>query len=764
MLKIIKIAKLEISTLFYSPVAWLVLVIFMVQTGMGFFGMLQGLQEALMMGSHMDNLTFAAFPGVSGLFAKVTETLYLYIPLLSMGLISRETSSGSIKLLLSSPVRIREIVLGKYLAIVTYGFLLILVLTAYSVVGVIAIKHADVTLILSGLTGLFLLTCTYAAIGLFMSSLTSYQVVAAISTLAVFTLLHFVGGVGQSVNFLRDLTYFLSISGRADDMLKGLITTRDVAYFIIIIALFISFCILRLRAGRESKPWAVQALRYVMLSVLALLLGYLSSRPSFTGYLDMTATKARTLTPNSREISEKIKGLLAITTYVNLLDQDVYSGLPAARNSDLEMFAAYRRFIPGLTMKYVYYYDATDLQNNPNMIYQGDIRGLNIKQVAEKVADNMEVDIDDFMPPDQIRKLIDLSPENNSFVRVLEYQGKTSKLRLYNEMKRFPEEAEISAAIKRLVVPAPKIAFVTGNNERSIDKTGDRNYQTFSSDRTARQSLINQGFDVENIDINQREIPGDISVLVLADPALSFNNTGLDRIKNYINRGGNMLITGEPGRQRIINPVLNLLGVKLLDGMLVSPSKNETPDMVYALFAATSGKIAPIFTELQQSRSFVAMQGAAAIAFEPQTQFAVDTLLESSPYGWNKTEKIDITAPDIQFDGSAGDKKGVFPVAAALSRNINGHNQKIIVTSDADFISNLAIKTPKGYNLKFGQSLFKWFSNGEFPVDVRRIATTDDSLQVKRKQLSTFKLVIMVIVPGLTVVLGALLLISRKRK
>ncbi|MCR8556546.1 Gldg family protein [Mucilaginibacter sp. BJC16-A38] len=764
MLKTIKIAQLEISILFYSPVAWLVLVIFMVQSGMGFFNMLQGVQEALLMGSRMGDLTFTAFPGVSGLFAKITETLYLYIPLLSMGLMSRETSSGSIKLLLSSPVKISEIIFGKYLAIVTYGFLLILILAIYSIIGVIAIKDADLTLILSGLIGLFLLTCTYAAIGLFMSSLTSYQVVAAISTLAVFAALRFVGGIGQEINFVRDLTYFLSISGRADDMLKGLITTKDVFYFIIIIVLFISLCILRLQAGREAKPLGVQAGKYVVLVIISLMLGYVSSRPSLIGYLDMTATKSRTLTKNSQEVAKKINGPLTITTYVNLLDQDVYSGLPAARNSDLDMFADYRRFIPGLTMKYVYYYDATDLQNNRNMIYQGNIKGLSIKQVAEKVADNMGLDLDDFMPPAEIRKIIDLSKENNTFVRVLNYKGKTSKLRLYNEIKRFPEEAEITAAIKRLVVTVPKIGFITGNNERSIDKTGDRNYQMIINDRTARQSLINQGFDAENIDLNNQVIPGDITVLVLADPTTALTDAALQKIKNYVDRGGNMLITAEPGRQQILNPLLDYLGVQLMNGMLVAPSKNETPDMVYATIANQAPAIDRIFGRLQQTHSFVAMQGVAAIAFEQQKKFQINMLLESATSGWNKTGKTDLTSTEVTYDAVAGDKKGSFPVAAALSRTINSRQQKIIVSGDADFISNLALKAPKGYNLTYGQSLFKWFCDDAFPVDVSRVATTDDTLQIKRKQLSTFKLVFLGIVPALIVALGAFILISRKRK
>src|SRR4051812_22634356 len=113
MKKIFRIAKLELSILFYSPVAWLVLVIFMVQCSMHFFGLYQSILEGLSADIHISNITFSVFPDQTGLFESVLENLYLYIPLLTMGLMSRETSSGSIKLLLSSPVKIREIILGK---------------------------------------------------------------------------------------------------------------------------------------------------------------------------------------------------------------------------------------------------------------------------------------------------------------------------------------------------------------------------------------------------------------------------------------------------------------------------------------------------------------------------------------------------------------------------------------------------------------------------------------------------------------------------
>src|SRR5690606_22730763 len=237
MKKVFKIARLELNILFYSPIAWLLLIIFGIQAGLTFTDILYTQETNQQLERPLRVLSKILFAGDIGLFKAGQDTLYLYIPLLTMGLLSRETSSGSIKLLLSSPVNISEIVLGKFLSIVIYSFLLVLVLSMYVAAAAFSIETLDLQFVLGGLLGLFLLACAYAAIGLFMSSLTSYQVVAAISTLAVLAALNFMGQVGQDYDLIRDITYWMSISGRTDKMVNGLITSRDLIYFILVICL-----------------------------------------------------------------------------------------------------------------------------------------------------------------------------------------------------------------------------------------------------------------------------------------------------------------------------------------------------------------------------------------------------------------------------------------------------------------------------------------------------------------------------------------------
>ena len=120
MRKILKIAATELCTLFYSPIAWLILIIFTVQAGMQYVKVI----DIMLMQQFSRPLWYSIakelLTGAWGIFPNMLGHLYLYIPLLTMGLMSREFSSGSIKLLYSSPVSSFQIIFGKYLSMMVY--------------------------------------------------------------------------------------------------------------------------------------------------------------------------------------------------------------------------------------------------------------------------------------------------------------------------------------------------------------------------------------------------------------------------------------------------------------------------------------------------------------------------------------------------------------------------------------------------------------------------------------------------------------------
>ena len=473
---IYNIARTELQMLFYSPVAWLLLVVFTVQTALAFSGLMEGWAVNKEMGYGLGNLTYGTFAHPwGGLFPAIQGYLYFYIPLLTMGIVSRELSSGSIKLLYSSPVTNFQIIVGKYFAVMIYGFIMMCALILVMIVGGCSIEHFDWPLVITGILGIYLLLCAYAAIGIFMSSLTSYQIVAAIGTLIVLMLLNMVGGWGQEIDFVRDITYWLAMGGRSNTFINGMICSEDVLYFIVVICLFLSLTIIRLNAVRQKIKFSITLGRNLVVIAIACLIGYFSSMPSLKAYYDATETKMNTLTENSQEIVKQMTGDVTITTYINVLDPD--GGWFAGGyflKPDEERFEQYLRFKPDMKLKYVYYYD-TCANEQLDRRYPG-------KTLREKMVEICKIygfDTNKFLTPAEIRAKIDLSGEGNTFVRqIVRENGEKAWLRIYNDMQRFPSEQEISAAFKRMVMKLPVVGFLQGHGERNYDRDRDRDFMS----------------------------------------------------------------------------------------------------------------------------------------------------------------------------------------------------------------------------------------------------------------------------------------------
>lgn len=811
---ILKIARTELALLFYSPIAWFLLIAFLFQAGLAYTSDIEGILTQQDMGGrnlqYLNFLTSRTFAPPYGIWPQLVSKLYLYLPLLTMGLMSREINGGTIKLLYSSPIKVREIIFGKYISMMVYNLVLVAVLALIVVFGLFNIQHADAGMLFAGLLGVYLLLCSYAAIGLFMSCLTSYQVVAALSTLVLLAALSYIGQLWQDIDFVRDLAYFLSIQGRADHMLLGLITTKDIIYFLVIIGMFLGFGIYKLQSDRESRPVVVKVGRYVLIVVLALTVGYISARPGLVGYIDATANKTMTLTENAQKVLKEMGDTtLKVTSYINLLDGRFYYGKPDQRNTDMARWEPYLRFKPDIQFKYVYFYDSSGDKNlfkfNP---------GMTVQSLAERYAKSMKIDLRSFETPAEIRKTIDLRPERNRYVMHLEYGGRKTFLRLFDDNMVFPSETETAAALKRLMqAKLPMIAFAQGESERSIEKLGDRHFKYLTNEITFRNSLINQGFDVEKVFLKEEEIPKGITALVIADPKVAFDSVAMRKIERYIADGGNLLIAGEPGKQNIVNPLLQMLGVQLMDGMIVEKNRDFSPELVQPyLTAEAAGFTRKLHADFEDSL-VIAMHGAAGLSYTPGGPFTVMPLaMTSGKLSWNKKIKPDENmielaedeetprafssgvmivgdgpAPDVaslkkkapvpapkpepdpdilSFDAGKGDQQGPLPVVVGLTRTIHGRQQKIVVSGDADFLSNaeLARFNIKTCNFDFSTAVFSWFANGEFPIDTSRPPAKDKRLAITDAGLSFLKVLLLGILPGLLLVLGSILLVRRKRK
>ncbi len=775
---IFKITKNELRNLFYSPVAWFLTIAFMVQCAVFFmkqYAPLAKWQELLLhknteFANFGTSLTRTVFLNSDGIFNNVMQNLYLFIPLLTMGLISREINNGSIKLLYSSPVNVRQIVFGKFLAMMVYNLLLVLVVGLFIMTGIVTIQHVDFGILLSAALGFYLLLCAYTAIGLFMSSLSNYQIVSAIGSFIIIFILSRIDKLWQKYDFVRDLTYFLSMSGRTIKMLNGLITTKDVLYFLIVVYMFVGFTLVKLQNGRTAKPWYIKAVRYIAIFVVALMLGYISGRPALTGYWDTSTQNLNTLHPNiQRLVKELGDEPLEVTLYTNLLGGGLRNGLPQNRNNYLSsLWDRYLRFKPGIKFDYVYYYDQ---KQGDSSIYRR-YPGKSLKEIAEQMADGFDTRFSMYLSPEQIHATANLGTENDRVILQLKYKGKSIFLRTFDDAGFWPNDQQIAAALQRLLdADLPNIAYITGDLERSIYKTGEREYSLYTTYKKLRSSLVNLGFNCDTVLLGQQNIASNVATLVLADPKTTLSNVALDKIKAYLHTGGNMFILGEPGKQDLLNPLLQGLGVHLMSGTLVQPTSNEMPQMVKPYLSEIGTNLAedPTLRKLRNveknqnaSKSVTLLTpGAVGISYTSDSGFAIDPLLSTVPEKvFNKAGVVVTDSANPVFTASEGDTKQLsYPVVVQLSRKINNKEQRIVVSGDADFMSNLR----RGGDF-LGTSIYSWLDNNLYPIYTPYSEPLDTLLSISSSTASILDIVYIWILPAIILLLGTVLLIRRQRQ
>ena len=702
---ILRIARTELAVLFYSPVAWLLLVAFTCQVGFDFMNILTEIVKIKALGNTITFSVTAGFVlGLKGIYEVIQETIYLYIPLLTMNLMSREYSSGSIKLLYSSPVSSVQIITGKFVSMVVFALIFVIILALPTIVMFISVPHVDITLILAGLLSMFLLILTYCSIGLFMTTLTSYQVVAAVATLSALAFLNYVGGIGQESIFFREITYWLSIKGRASEMVGGLICSDDVIYFLAVILLFLWLSVIKLNNEKTRRSLLSKTMRYALAVCTIIVIGFVSSRPAMMGFYDATRSKQRTLSEESQKVMEQLSGPMTITTYVNIFDKEFDVASPREQKEDMARFKNF----------------------NPKKLKSAE----------------------------ELKEKIDLAKENYRFVRVVERgSGEQARLRLFDDMEYHPSETEISAALKKMLVTPVKVGAITGHQERSTTKKGDQDYSLFATHGRFRYSMINQGFDLVELNLkDMNDIPSNINILLIAEMRSSMSSKEQEIIDRFLERGGNMMIMGDVGRQEVMNPLLRKVGLKLLPGIIAQPSDVNPGDLVLAKATQIAAdSIGGFYKRMvdRQKHSAVTMPSAVALEVVDTTKFHPIVLLQSNAQQtWIEYQTKDFLNDSLSLDSLQGEKLGAYPTAIALTRKIKAKDkkQRIIVLGDADCFSNAELQKssrPGIYSFNFNMipGSFRWLCYNKFPVSSSRAPYLDKDISLTPMDLSTIKII-----------------------
>ncbi len=229
------VAKREIRTYFNSPVAYIVVMVFMLISGYLFFSQLFLERQAEL--RYYFNLTPLVFTFI--------------IPAITMRLIAEEKGSGTLEMLITMPVRDWEVVLGKFMAgMAMLGA--IVGMTLFYAFTVAALGPVDRGPVITGYVGLMLMGGGYVAIGVMASSLTRNQIVAFILAFAISFALFIFGQIVQfAPDWLSPVLSYLSMGNHFESFSRGVIDSRDVLFYVSLMAVTLVIA----SASLESRKW-----------------------------------------------------------------------------------------------------------------------------------------------------------------------------------------------------------------------------------------------------------------------------------------------------------------------------------------------------------------------------------------------------------------------------------------------------------------------------------------------------------------------------
>ena len=248
------IAKRDLGSFFNSPIFYVVTTVFLIIYSFMFFNILnffsfQSFQARQLqaMGMNLNLNEMVIEPSLQ----NMSVILLMIIPIITMRSFADEKKMKTFRLLLSSPVHLREIILGKFLACMIVVAVMILI-SSYSVGFLFLLGEPEPGPVVTGYLGVLLMAGCFVSVGIFASSLTDNQIVAAVLTFGFSLFMWVIGWGAQAAGSTTgQVLQYLSIVDHLDRFLKGLVDTSDLVYYLS----FILFSLFLCHRVLDSNRW-----------------------------------------------------------------------------------------------------------------------------------------------------------------------------------------------------------------------------------------------------------------------------------------------------------------------------------------------------------------------------------------------------------------------------------------------------------------------------------------------------------------------------
>ena len=666
------------------------------------------------------------YPTIAYVLQSIVFTFIVTIPILTMRTLSEERKNKTDQLILTAPVSVGKIVLGKYLALATVLFLP----TAFmGILPLFLMQGGDFQLGVSyaSLLGFFLYGCLALAVGLFLSSLTESVVIAAVLSFGALFLGYIMPGISNLLTSTgtsavttvigKILSCFDMVS-RFDTLSSGYFELEAVVYYLtaISLALFCTAQTIQKRrynisgGGLKVGAYSVTGILLAIAAVVAVNLG-LNYVPEQYSSFDLTENRLYALTDETKAL---LSGLSEDITIYVLAEEGAGD---ADFSKTLERMADQSTHIK---IKYVspaknpnFYQNYTDVQpSSGSLIVEGDRRST--------VVDYGDI-----------------------YTYEMDYSTYSYQTTGYDG-----EGQTVSALAYVTTEDMPVFYAIGGHGELELE---EKFVNTITKENAACETLMLYSVD---------EIPEDAQGVILNAPTSDYSKEDAEKVIAYLQKGGNALIisTMAEGEMANFKSILDFYGITEVDGTIVEEDRNYYYQNPYYLFPEIVS--AEVTAPLADGLVFAPFSKGLSYDEEKDDIHYTPLLTTSS----SAFSKVDIT-DNSDYSKGANDIDGPFTVSVEVEKSTeNGGVSHAYVVGGESLFTSLADDMAPGNNVKLFSSMISMLAEHESSVAVPVKSLSMPNLVFNAQTAYLAAVLCVIVIPLATLAAGLVVWLRRRRR
>ncbi len=705
------IYKRELKSYFYSFTGWLFVAVNLFVMGLYFivYNMLMG------------------YPTIAYVLQSIVFTFIVTIPILTMRTLSEERKNKTDQLILTAPVSVGKIVLGKYLALVTVLFLptaFMGILPLFLMQGgefIMGVSYAS-------LLGFFLYGCLALAVGLFLSSLTESVVIAAVLSFGALFVGYIMPGISNLLTttgtskvttvFGKILSCFDMVS-RFDTLSSGYFELEAVVYYFTAIALAL-FCTAQI----------IQKRRY-----------HVSGGGLKVGAYSATG----------------ILLAIVVTVAVNLgfnYVPEQYSSFDLTENGLYALTEETKTFLSGLSEDVTLY-----------VLSEEGAGDADLSKTLERIADQSgHVKVTYVSPaknPNFYQSYTDMQPSSGSLIvegekrsTVVDYGDIYTYEMDYStysyQTTGYDGEGQIVSAIAYVTTEDMPVFYVIGGHgELELE---EKFANTITKENASYETLMLYSVD---------EIPEDAQGIILNAPTSDYSKEDAEKVINYLKTGGNALIvsTMAEGEMANFKRILDFYGITEVDGTIVEQDRNYYYQNPYYLFPEIGSAEATV--PLADGLVFAPFSKGLSYEEDTTGEILYTPLLTTSGSAFSKTDIKD----NSDFEKGADDIEGPFTVSVEVEKSTedDGISHAFVVGGESLF-TTLADDMAPGSNVKLFGSIISILADHESSVSVPVKSLSMPNLVFKAQTAYIAAVLCVIVIPIATLAAGLVIWMRRRRR